>query len=122
MKFQSIDEYITSLDENGSKAVRGFQDFMISEFPKVAPRICFAMPMWWAGTKMYDGYVAISAEKKHFSIHFHDEGFLSNLSDMLPNCTFGKRCVNIKYDDEKAMMILKQQIIGYFGCLLRTES
>ena len=69
------------------------------EFPQIVLKICFAMPMWWAGSKMYDGYVAVSAAKKHYSIHFHDGNYISKMKEELPNCTFGKRCINIKYGD-----------------------
>ena len=33
---------------------------------------------------MYDGYVAVSAAKNHFSIHFSDEAFLNRLAESLP--------------------------------------
>ena len=61
MGFTSIDCYINSLDENGKRYVCEFVAFMKNEFPKITPKISFSMPMWWAGVKMYDGYIAISA-------------------------------------------------------------
>ena len=121
MKFHSIDEYIAGLDNNGSKAVRAFRTFMKNEFPEVTPQICFAMLMWWAGAKMYNGYVAVSAAKKHFSIHFHDENYLSKLKTALPHCTFGKRCIHVKYGDDNSTIIVKQHVVKYFGMLLCTE-
>ena len=44
------------------------------------------MPMWLLGKKMYEGYVAVSAAKAHFSIHFSDEEFLNRLAESLPAC------------------------------------
>ena len=70
---------------------------------------------------MYNGYVAVSAAKKHFSIHFHDEDYLFKLKTALPNCTLGKRCVNIKYEDDNSTIIVKQHVVKYFGMLLCTE-
>lgn len=63
MAFASIDDYINSLDENRKSCIYEFVAFMKTEFPKITPKICFAMPMWWVGVKMYDGYVGISAAK-----------------------------------------------------------
>lgn len=118
MSFGSIEDYINSLDENRRKCIQEFIDFMKDEFPKVTPKICFSMPMWWAGMKMYDGYIAISAAKKHYSIHFHDEDYILNLKKVLTNCSFGKRCVNIKYGDEQPVSLVKQSVKDYFGSIL----
>jgi len=73
------------------------------------------MPMWWAGDKMYDGYIAISAAKNHYSIHFYDENYISKLKKMLPECSFGKRCINIKYGDKDSISIVKQNVKEYFA-------
>jgi uncharacterized protein YdhG (YjbR/CyaY superfamily) len=118
MGFISINDYINSLDENGKVCVYEFVAFMKTEFPKITPKISFAMPMWWAGKKMYDGYVAISAAKKHYSIHFHDENYLLSLKKALPNCSFGKKCINIKYDDEQSVSVVKQNVKDYFNSII----
>ncbi|MCB2294229.1 DUF1801 domain-containing protein [Clostridium algoriphilum] len=118
MSFVSINEYINSLDENAKKYGFDFENFMNTEFPQIVPKICFAMPMWWAGPKMYNGYVAVSAAKKHYSIHFHDENYLYKLKEALPNCTFGKRCINVKYGDEHAISIVKQAVSQYLNNIL----
>ena len=88
---------------------------MKAEFPDIKPKICFAMPMWWLGLKMYKGYVAISAAKKHYSIHFYDENYLINMKKSLPDCAFGKRCVNIKYGDEQSISVVKQNVKDYLN-------
>jgi CDGSH-type Zn-finger protein len=36
-----------------------------------------------------------------YSIHFHDEKYLLNMNKVLPNCGFGKRCINTKYGDNQ---------------------
>ena len=118
MSFISINEYINSLDEIGKKYVSDFEGFMKIEFSYIAPKICFAMPMWWVGSKMYDGYVAISAAKKHYSIHFHDENYIAKLKDELPDCTFGKKCINVKYGDEHTISVVKQNVRAYLKSIL----
>ena len=118
MGFASITDYIDNLVENGKKSVREFVAFMKTEFPKIEPKISFAMPMWWAGVKMYDGYVAISAAKKHYSIHFHDENYLLKLKKVLPDCSFGRKCINIKYGDEPSISVVKQHVKDYFNNIL----
>lgn len=115
MAFNTINDYVESLDEGGKRCANSFITFMRNEFPKITPKICFAMPMWWLGVKMYDGYVAISVAKKHYSIHFHDENYLSRLKENLPKCKFGKRCINIKYGDEQTFSDVKQTIKDYFN-------
>jgi len=109
----------TGRTEDGNKAVCEFVDFMKAEFPAVTPKISYGMPMWWAGAKMYDGYVAVSAAKAHYSIHFHDEECLINLSKTLPDCTFGKKCINIRYDDEKSATLVMESAKNYFGGILQ---
>ena len=118
MSFISINEYMSSLDETRKKNILGFIDFMEKEFPKIVPKISYSMPMWWVGPKMYDGYVAISAATKHYSIHFHDENYILKLKEELPDCTFGKKCINIKYGDEHAISVVKQNVSEYFKSIL----
>ena len=74
------------------------------------PKISFSMPMWLLGKKMYEGYVAVSAAKSHFSIHFSDEEFLNRLAGRLPACKKGKRCINIKYGDEASLHAVEASI------------
>jgi uncharacterized protein YdhG (YjbR/CyaY superfamily) len=118
MSFVSINDYMSSLDVSQKKHISDFEDFMKIEFPQIVPKICFAMPMWWTGPKMYDGYVAASAAKKHYSIHFHDENYISKLKELLPNCTFGRKCINVKYDDEHTISIVKQMVSQYLNSIL----
>jgi uncharacterized protein YdhG (YjbR/CyaY superfamily) len=114
----SIVDYISSLNENGKNSVFEFVEFMQTEFLKIVPKICYAMPMWWVGVKLYDGYVAISTAQKHYSIHFHDENYLQELKKELLNSNFGKRCINIKYGDNQAIIVVKQSVKEYFNDLL----
>lgn len=118
MGLASIDDYISSLDENRKECICDFVAFMKTEFQGITPKICFAMPMWWIGMKMYDGYVGISNAKKHYSIHFHDEEYISNMKKSLPSCGFGKRCINIKYGDEQSISVVKQNVKDYFNSKL----
>lgn len=115
MSFVSIDEYLSSLNEIEKRYVSDFVNFMKEEFPNISPKISFSMPMWWLGSKMYEGYVAVSAAKKHYSIHFLDENYISKLKHELPNCTFGKRCINIKYGDESTISVVKQNVCEYLN-------
>ena len=85
----SVSEYVASLNEEQRRYVSAFIDFMSAEYPQLIPKISFSMPMWLLGTKMYEGYVAVSAAKGHFSIHFSDEAFLNRLAERLPTCKKG---------------------------------
>lgn len=68
------------------------------------------MPMWLVGKKMKEGYVAISAAKNHFSIHFSNEEFVNRPAESLPACKKGKRCINIKYCDEPSLHRVEESI------------
>lgn len=118
MGFAAIDGYINSLEKDAKERVSDFLAFMKLEFPKITPKVCFGMPMWWVGEKMYDGYVGISAAKNHYSIHFHDESYILNMKKDLPNCGFGKRCINIKYGDEQSISVVKQNVMDYLNSKL----
>ena len=85
----SVSEYVASLNEEQRQHVSAFIDFMSTEYPQLTPKISFSMPMWLLGKKMYEGYVAVSAAKNHFSIHFSDEVFLNRLAEGLPACKKG---------------------------------
>jgi uncharacterized protein YdhG (YjbR/CyaY superfamily) len=117
MGFASVDEYVNSLDENGKKYVNEFIGFMKDEFPKVTPKISFSMPMWWAGAKMYEGYVAVSAAKNHVTVHFLDESYLDELKKELPGLSFGKKCINVKYGDEHSFSVVMQKAKKYFSSI-----
>lgn len=115
MTVRTIEEYIDDLNEDGQRYIRDFSYFIETGYPELRGRICFAMPMWLAGEKMRDGYVAISAAKKHFSIHFHDEDFVKKLGILLPQCKTGKRCINIQYYDDGSYNTVKEHISELFS-------
>lgn len=116
----SVSEYVASLNEEQRRHISAFIDFMSAKYPHLTSKISFSMPMWLLGKKMYEGYVAISAAKAHFSIHFSDEEFLNRLSDRLPACKKGKRCINIKYGDEVSLHAVEKSI-GDFLKLYHSE-
>ena len=62
---------------------------------------------------MYEGYVAVSAAKNHFSIHFSNEEFLNRLADSLPACKKGKRCINVLYGDEASLHAVEASISDF---------
>ncbi len=116
----SVSEYVASLNEEQRRHVSAFIDFVSAEYPQLIPKISFSMPMWLLGKKMYEGYVAVSAAKGHFSVHFSDEEFLNRLSESLPACKKGKRCINIPYGDEVSLRAVEESI-GDFLKLYRWE-
>ena len=116
----SVSEYVASLNEEQRRHVSAFIDFMSAEYSQLIPKISFPMPMWLLGKKMYEGYVAVSAAKNHFSIHFSDEVFLNRLAEGLPTCKKGKRCINIPYGDDASLRAVEERI-GDFLNLYRRE-
>ena len=113
MGIASVSEYVASLNEEQQRHICAFIEFMNTEFPQLTNKISFSMPMWLVGKKMNEGYVAVSAAKNHFSIHFSNEEFLNHLSENLPNCKKGKRCINIKYGDEKSLHAVEECISDF---------
>ena len=57
--------------------------------------------------------MAVFAAKSHFSIHFSDEEFLNRLSESLPACKKGKRCINIPYGDESSLRTVEKSISDF---------
>ena len=110
MGVASVSEYVASLNEEQQRHICAFIEFMNAEYPQLTNKISFSMPMWLVGKKMNEGYVAVSAAKNHFSIYFSDEEFLNHLSESLPNCKKGKRCINIKYGDESSLCAVEASI------------
>ena len=110
MGVASVSEYVASLNEEQQQHICAFIEFMNTEFPQLTNKISFSIPMWLLGKKMNEGYVAVSAAKNHFSIHFSDEEFLNHLSESLPNCKKGKRCINIKFGDEQSLRAVEESI------------
>ena len=110
MGVTSVSEYVASLSEEQQRHINAFIEFMNVEFPQLTNKISFSMPMWLVGKKMYDGYVAVSAAKNHFSIHFSDEEFLNRLAESLPACKKEKQCINIKYGDEQSLRAVEESI------------
>ena len=89
MGVASISEYVASLTEEQQRPINAFIEFMNAEYAQLTNKISFSMPMWLVGKKMNEGYVAVSAAKNHFSIHFSDEEFLNRLAVSLPVCKRG---------------------------------
>lgn len=118
MSITTIEEFIENLDKDQKGYIEEFIAFMKTEYPNIIPKISFSMPMWWVGPKMYDGYVGVSPAKKHYSIHFHNEDYISHLKNVLPGCSFGRKCINIKYGDEQAITVVKQSVKNYFNDIL----
>ena len=110
MGVASVSEYVASLNEEQQRLINAFIEFMNTEYPRLTNKISFSMPMWLVGKKMNEGYVAVSAAKNHFSIHFSDEEFLNRLAESLPACKKGKRCINIKYGDESSLRTVEKSI------------
>ena len=109
----SVSEYVATLNEEQRRHVSAFIEFMRAEYPQLTPKISFSMPMWLLGKKMYEGYVAVSAAKSHFSIHFSDEAFLNRLAESLPACKKGKQCINIPYGDEASLHAVGERISDF---------
>lgn len=109
----SVSEYVASLNEEQQRHVKAFLNFMNTEYPQLTNKISFSMPMWLVGKKMKEGYVAISAAKNHFSIHFSNEEFVNRLAESLPACKKGKRCINIQYGDEPSLHRVEESISDF---------
>ena len=120
MGVASVSEYVVSLNEEQQRHICAFIEFMNTKFPQRTNKISFSMPMWLVGKKMNEGYVAVSAAKSHFSIHFSDEAFLNRLAESLPACKKGKRCINIKYGDEASLHAVEESISDFLK-LYRSE-
>lgn len=110
MAISTVSEYIGGLNENGKQYVGEFVKYMEEEYPNLTLKISFSMPMWLVGKKMNEGYIAISASKNHFSIHFSDEEYIGKMMTELTKCKNGKRCINIKYGDDKSFEIVKKGV------------
>lgn len=75
MGLSSVSEDVSSLNEEQRRHISAFIDFINGEYPQLTSKISFSMPMWLLGKKMHEGYVAVSAAKKHFSVHFPTRRF-----------------------------------------------
>lgn len=115
MGVDSISEYVALLNEEQQQHILAFIEFMNTEYPQLTNKISFSMPMWLLGKKMKDGYVAISAAKNHFSVHFSDEKFVKRLAETLPACKKGKRCINIKYGDDASLSAVEENIRDFLN-------
>ena len=120
MGVASVSEYVALLNEEQQRHICAFIEFMNAEYPQLTNKISFSMPMWLVRKKMNEGYVAVSAAKSHFSIHFSDEAFLNRLAECLPACKKGKRCINIKYGDEASLHAVEESISDFLK-LYRSE-
>ena len=112
MSVKTIEEYTSTLDEKAKLNLENFIKFMESSYPNIRPNISFSMPIWLKGTRMNEGYIAISHSKNYFSIHFSDEETVNHLSD-ITGCKHGKRCINISYEDTSSFDTAKETVRQY---------
>lgn len=109
----AVAAYISGLHPDGQRWVDAFAAFMEREYPQLREKLCFSMPMWLAGGRMREGYVAVSAAARHFSVHFSDEDFVQELGHRLPGCRTGKRCINVKYGDADSFAAVKAAVADF---------
>ena len=112
MSVKTIEEYTSTLDEKAKLNLENFIKFMESSYPNIRPKISFSISMWLKGTRMNEGYIAISHSKNYFSIHFSDEETVNHLSD-ITGCKHGKRCINISYEDTSSFDTVKETVRQY---------
>lgn len=112
MSVKTIEEYTSTLDGKAKLNLENFIKFMESSYPNIRPKISFSIPMWLKGTRMNEGYIAISHSKNYFSIHFSDEETVNHLSD-ITGCKHGKRCINISYEDTSSFDTAKETVRQY---------
>ena len=112
MSVKTIEEYTSTLDEKARLNLENFIKFMESSYPNIRPKISFSMPVWLKGTRMNEGYIAISHSKNYFSIHFSDEETVNHLSD-ITGCKHGKRCINIIHEDTSSFDTVKETVRQY---------
>ena len=112
MSVKTIEEYNSTLDEKAKLNLENFIKFMESSYPNIRPKISFSMPVWLKGTRMNEGYIAISHSKNYFSIHFSDEETVNHLSD-ITGCKHGKRCNNIIHEDTSSFDTAKETVRQY---------
>ena len=112
MSVKTIEEYTSILDEKAKLNLENFIKFMESSYPNIRPKISFSIPVWLKGTRMNEGYIAISHSKNYFSIHFSDEETVNHLSD-ITGCKHGKRCINISYEDTSSFDTAKKTVRQY---------
>lgn len=112
MSVKTIEEYTSTLDGKAKLNLENFIKFMESSYPNIRPKISFSIPMWLKGTRMNEGYIAISHSKNYFSIHFSDEETVNHLSD-ITGCKHGKRCINISYEDTSSFDTIKETVRRY---------
>lgn len=115
MAIGTIEEYLQSINAEGKTAVQNIIDFMRDSFPEIHPKICYSMPMWLAGKKMKQGYVAVSAAKSHYSVHFSSEQALAELISSTTHCKSGKRCINIPYGKDSDLAIIEDYIVRFLN-------
>lgn len=109
----SIQQYIAKLNPEQKPDIIRFADHMTQTYPQLTGKISFAMPMWLFGQKMNEGYIAVSAAKHHYTIHFSDEKFVQNIKHELHLSKAGKRSLPIDYGNEKMWQIIKDKIIQF---------
>ena len=112
MSVKTIEEYTSTLDEKAKLNLENFIKFMESSYPNIRPKISFSMSVWLKGTRMNEGYIAISHSKNYFSIHFSDEETVNHLSD-ITGCKHGKRCISISYEDTSSFDTAKETVRQY---------
>lgn len=119
MAVNSIEEYYEQSNEMGKLYIKEMSEFMYKEFPELHHKLCFSIPMWLVGKKMNEGYIGISTAKNHFSIHFSSDEYILYLKENMRTCKFGRRCINIKYDDSDSFEKIKEYIKEFLNSFIR---
>lgn len=96
-KFQSIDDYLASLDATKAKTIRSIIDFILAEFPQLQAKIAWNVP-----TIHRDGkyVVGICAYKRHLTFSPWSLFVMGDFNARLANYVVMKNCFHLPVDWE----------------------
>lgn len=108
--FESIEAYLEAVDPVKAETIRSVIDFILSEFPELAPKIAWNVP-----TLHRDGQyvVGITAYKNHITFSAFSSAVIDTYKECLEkHYKVFKNCFHIPVDWEMDKKLVKELVQG----------
>lgn len=101
-----IEAYVNQFECEKREWIDEFTSYMREKHPQVKAKIWFRMPTY----QVNNDYIAFSIAKDHFTFHTNDHECMQMVKDVLDRAKYGKRSVQIHFNDQDAKRVIYNTI------------
>ena len=108
-RFETVDDYLESLDEEKARTLRSVLDGIQRDFPSAQPKIAWNVPQVQIDGKYVFG---VSASKNHLSLAPWSEAVMSDFADRLAGYETTKGLIRVPVDWNVDHELIRDMILA----------